>query len=326
MKPVRLPSGSYRIQKMYKGKIYSVTFDHKPTEKEMTIAIAEKLKDAQTGLKGSFEYYANEYIRSRDKVISPATIRTYETKLKQTSKEFKKKNIYDIENQDVQVEINKFAADHAPKTVKTLHGFISSVLKAYRPNMRLNTKLPQAIKKDEYTPSEEDIKRILDMATGTRYEVAFHLGVMGMRRGEICALTLEDLNGNELWIHKDIAYINGKWVKKENPKTDASNRKLYLPDVLVEKVNEQGYFYNGHPNALNKALHRYQKELGIHPFTFHDLRHYFASYAHDIGISDVNIMAMGGWETDAVMKRVYRKSMEDSKKKANELFNNSLWG
>ena len=30
MKIEKLPSGSYRVRKMYKGKTYSVIFNHKP--------------------------------------------------------------------------------------------------------------------------------------------------------------------------------------------------------------------------------------------------------------------------------------------------------
>ena len=74
--------------------------------------------------------------------------------------------------------------------------------------------------------------------------------------------------------------------------------------------------YNNHPNALNKAIHRFQKQLDIPPFKFHALRSYFASYAHSLGIPDADIMALGGWETDAIMKKVYRKSMEESKKQS----------
>ena len=33
MKIEKLPSGSYRIRKMYKGKTYTVIFDYKPTQK-----------------------------------------------------------------------------------------------------------------------------------------------------------------------------------------------------------------------------------------------------------------------------------------------------
>jgi integrase len=44
---------------------------------------------------------------------------------------------------------------------------------------------------------------------------------------------------------------------------------------------------------------------------FHDLRHYFASYLHDKGFSDAEIMSLGGWKTDHVMKRVYRHAIKD---------------
>ena len=32
MKIEKLPSGSYRIRKMYKGQMYAVVFDEKPTQ------------------------------------------------------------------------------------------------------------------------------------------------------------------------------------------------------------------------------------------------------------------------------------------------------
>ena len=85
------------------------------------------------------------------------------------------------------------------------------------------------------------------------------------------------------------------------------------------------YVYNNHPNALNKAIHRYQKQLGIPPFKFHALRSYFASYAHSLGIPDADIMSIGGWETDAIMKKVYRKSMEESKKHSMDIITKHLF-
>ena len=43
MKIEKLPSGSYRIRKMYKGQMYTVVFDEKPTQKEALQAMSEKL-------------------------------------------------------------------------------------------------------------------------------------------------------------------------------------------------------------------------------------------------------------------------------------------
>jgi integrase len=149
---------------------------------------------------------------------------------------------------------------------------------------------------------------------------------MGLRRAEICGLSLDDLKGNELWIHRDLVYRKGEWILKETPKTNASNRKIILPDKLVQEIQQQGYIYNGHPNALNKAIHRFQKKLDIPAFRFHDMRLYFCSYAHDLGISEANIMSIGGWSTPTVMRKVYRKAFEKSKKEAMELYIDKAFG
>ena len=315
MKIEALPSGSYRVRKTYKKKTYTKIFDHKPTEKEATIAIGELLQDDST-TKGTFEKYAKEYIKNREGVISPASTRTYLIKLNQLSEQFRKMNLYDISSETVQREISLFAKNHAPKTTKTLYGFISSVLAAYRSSLRLRVKLPQAIITEAYEPTSEDIKRILEDAKGTRYSIPFQLGVFGCRRGEICALDISDLKGNELRIHRSKVYLDGKWIVKETPKTDASNRTLYLPKELAAEIMERGSIYDGHPNALIKALNRAQKRLGIEQFRFHSLRSYFVSYAHSMGIPEADILKIGGWETPSIMRSAYRKSMEDSKRKA----------
>lgn len=320
----KLASGSYRASKMYKGKRYRITFDHKPTQKEMAIAFAEKLQD-EPGAKGSFEKYAREYIKNRTSVISPATVRTYNIKLRQLSDGFKKMNLYDIASEDVQKEINRFSKEHAPKTTKSLHGFIASVIYAYRPNFHIRTKLPQKIMENSYEPSNDDIKRILEHVKGTRYSVPFQLAVMGCRRGEICAMDISDLKGNDLCIHRSKVYLDGKWIIKETPKTDASNRTLQLPDKLADEIREQGFIFDGYPAALYKAIQRAQEQLGIPHFKFHALRSYFASYAHSLGIPDADIMCIGGWETDSVMKRIYRKSLEESKKQSLEKYTQSIF-
>ena len=323
MKAEILPSGSYRIKKVVKGVTYRVTFDHKPSQKEITLALAEKIQDE--GVRnGSFYKYAKEYIQNKKGVVSPATIRTYNTKLEQLSEGFRNENIYEIDSNKVQSEISLFAEDHAPKTTKTLYGFISSVLTAYRPSLKLRVTLPQNIVKKEYEPTNEDIKKLLEHAKNTAYSVPFQLGILGCRRAEICAASIDDLDGNKLWIHRAKVY-NGKWTIKESPKTDASNRIILLPDFLADQIRKQGYIYNGHPNALNKAIHRYQKKLGIPDFKFHALRSYFASYAHSLGIPDADIMAIGGWETDHIMKKVYRKSMEESKKHSMDIITRNLF-
>lgn len=323
MKIERLPSGSYRAKKVYKGKTYRVTFDHKPTEREITLALAEKMQDCEPHKAGSFSYYATEYVESRSNVLSPSSVTTYKRLIDRISEDFRKKNIYDITQADVQKEINLYAQDHEPKTVRSLHGFISAVFGSYRPQFALHTTLPQKIQKDRYLPSQDDIQAILNAAKGTEDSVAFQLGVLSMRRGEICALEMSDLDGNELHVHSTMVW-NGGWMKKENPKTDAGNRIIYLPDSLVNEINEQGYFFRYSPNKLNEHLQKLQKALEIPQFRFHDLRHYFASYASTV-MPEADAMALGGWKSDTIFKQVYRESMKESRKKSADTFNEHLF-
>lgn len=322
-----LPSGSYRYRKLYNGKRLTIVLPYFADEAELMVLFAEKIKEEKIPSKGSFEFCAKEYIKDRENILSPSTIRTYNIHLNRLSDEFKSLDIKAIAQEDVSREINKAYTKLSAKTVKTLHGFVASVLGAYRPELTLHTKLPTEKRKDEYEPNSKDIKKILDAAKGTRYSIPFQLGVLGLRRGEICSLTLDDLKGNKLTIHRNYVYnSDGEWEIKETPKTESSNRTIILPDCLVDEIKEAGCIFDGHPNALNKAIHRIQKKLKIQEFKFHALRSYFASYCHAQGIPDVDIMMMGGWASDSVMKSVYRKSMKESQEKSMKKISTKILG
>ena len=313
MKLEKLPSGSYRVQKMVKGQRYSLTFNHKPTEKEIMLAFSERIQDNEPKIKGSFSDYAYRYIDIKRDILSPASVRTYTNMIGRLSDKFQKTNLYDITQELVQKEINDYSVDHAPKTARSLHGFISSVLGMYRPQFVLKTTLPRLEKQKRYLPSYDDIKRVLDTVNGTEYVIPFKLGILGLRRGEICALELSDLKDRELAINKTVVYNKG-WKIKKTPKTDEANRTILIPEQLANEIKDAGKIYDGDPKRLNKHLQRVQKQLGIPQFRFHDLRHYFASYASTLGIPEADIMAMGGWKSDYVFKSIYRDSMNESRK------------
>lgn len=325
MKLEKLPSGSYRAQKMYKGKRYRITFDHKPTQKEIIESFSAIMND-DTTVSGSFESFCKEYICDRKNIASPSTIRKYNQHIDAMTDEFKKLSIRNITQADVQKETNQYARTHAPKSTKTFHGFIAGVLKVYRPQLMIRTTLPQKKATENYLPTNEDIKAILEASEGTEDHIGIQLGILSLRRAEICALTMDDLKGNELHIHANKVYNeNNKWVIKETPKTDAGNRTIYLPDALVKEINEKGYFFKYSPQKLNQHLQAYQKSLGIPKFRFHDLRHYFASFASTI-MSEADAMFLGGWKSDFVFKQVYRESMKDKRKESANKLNNELFG
>lgn len=330
MKIEKLPSGSYRVRKMYKGKMYTVIFEGKPTQKQAMLEMAKKLESAQGNHQSmTFKVAAEKYIEAKRNVLSPSTIRGYNGILKQISESFLDESIYDITAMDVQKEINRYSKDHSPKSVYNLHGFISAILGMFCPNLKLNTTLPQKLKNEPYIPSDEDVKKILDYSKGTQFEIPLILACYGMRRSEICALASDDIDGDVVHINKAMVQDeNKKWVIKTT-KTTTSTREIIIPTKIAERIREQGYVYDGHPGKISDYLYRTQKKLGIESFSIHKLRHYFASKMSSLGIPEADIMRMGGWETDHVMKSVYRHSMmdkeESAKRDAAEKLRNTLF-
>jgi len=324
MKIERLPSGSYRVQKMVNGQRISKVFDHKPTQKEITIALAELIDNVAP--KTAFISCAKKVVENKSSVLSPGTVKNYNDFIDSViPKWFLNLKINEISQVHIQRLINDYSKTHKPKTVYNLHGFVSSVIRMYRPNMIINTTLPQKKKYEPYVPSTDEIKAILDMSVGTQYHIPFQLGILGMRKGEICALTMDDINGNIVTINKALTYSKDKgWFVKPMPKTQESNREIFIPDALAEEIQFTGYIYKGFNNMLLKALHRYQKKLGIPSFRFHDLRHFYATYAHSMGMSDADIMKSGGWKTDSVMKTVYRHAMKETLQEQQAMIANSI--
>lgn len=321
---------SYRVRKMYKGQMYTVTFDHKPTQKEAMQAMAKELDKVQTKhMSMNFKVAADEYIEAKRNVLSPTTIRGYKCAMKSISESFQSANINDITSVDIQKEINRLTKELSPKTVRNYHGFISAVLGTFCPNLKIYTTLPQKSKNEPYIPSDEDIRKILEYAKGSQFEIPIILACYGLRRSEICALTLDDINEDTVKI-KRAKVLNDKteWVSKTT-KTTASTREIIIPIEVAEQIRNQGYVYKGHPNSITIYLSKAEDRLNMPHFSLHKLRHYFASKMSAMNIPDADIMRMGGWETDHVMKSVYRHSMidkeEQSKREAAEKLRNALF-
>ena len=71
-------------------------------------------------------------------------------------------------------------------------------------------------------------------------------------------------------------------------------------------------------------MRRTQDKYGMKHFSLHKLRHYFATSSHAKGIADADIQTFGGWETDHIMKRVYRHAT-DSSKRVSDIISSELF-
>lgn len=308
-------NGSYRISEMRNGQRYRITIDHKPTKSEARDLIEEKIGSFSN--KTIFLKAAESYIEAKSNVLSPSSVRGYRTIIKcQLPDKFLKTPIDCIDAPCIQILVNGLTNNYAAKTVKNINAFVMSVLKFYGSEVKSPT-LPKKEAKQDYIPTEEDIKRILAEVQGTKYEVPFVLGTLGLRRSEICALTKDDLSGNVLMINKTLVLNeNNEWTLKHTTKTEKSARTVIVPDYIAKLIEENGACPCT-PHSLYWKLQRVQMKLGIPRFPFHKLRHFFASYMHDLGYSDKQIQEFGGWKTDNIMKSVYQHAMSMNEVKEN---------
>lgn len=312
----KLPSGKYRIVQMMNGQRFRVTLDHKPTQTEAFKLLAEKVENHTVTADMPFKRACNIYIESKSNVLSPSSIRRYYQYIDGADEKFLSVRINVMTKPIVQTEVNRFSLTHAPKTTISYAGFITAVLSFFGGNISKLT-LPQREKKDPYIPSEEEVRMIFNEVKGSEFEIPILLSAMGLRRSEICALKAEDLSDNVLTINKALVQNENKeWVIKATKTTD-STRTLVIPDYLADLIKKQGYVYNGFPGSIYNHLQRVQKKLGIQNFPLHKMRHFFASYMHDLGYSDKQIQAMGGWKTDNIMKTVYTHAMNMEQAKQN---------
>lgn len=310
-------SGSYRVRKMVNGKQISLTFDHKPSEKEILLAFTNKMQEqeAKDNDNLTFRQAASKYVDAKRNVLSVTTVREYSRTCDRLSEWFCGMRVADITQVHINRQVNELSVGRSPKTVRNYHGFISAILGTYKPEMNISTTLPQKRKEEAYIPTTEDVRKILEHERDTIFYVPYVLACHGLRRGEILAVESSDLDGDVLHVNKSLAMDqDGKWVHKST-KTTASTRDIIIPMDVADMIRKQGFAYRGSPCYLSEHLNNVQRELGIPRFSLHKLRHYFASVMSASGVADVDIMALGGWETDYVMKNVYRHSMIEQEAK-----------
>ena len=315
--------GKWRISQMYKGKRYRVTIEspEKPKKKVAELAINEVIQNAlkngeqqPKSQKLTIQNACDRYIAAKENSLSPSTIRGYKVYTRNLPEYFSSMNIDEVTEEQLQQLTKWLQNENSIKYTKNVMSFLKSVLKMFRRGFTFDVTFAVDVREEAYIPSQEELKKIIDAARGTQYEIPIMLGaVCGLRRGEILALNIDDLDENNiLHINKAVVIDDaGNVIVKNCPKTKGSIRSVFVPQELADKIRTQGYVYEGGAGCINNWLRRTEEKLNIKKFTFHKLRHYFCTTLHENGIPEADIMKLGGWSDPSVMKRIYRHGKND---------------
>lgn len=331
-KAKKLKSGNWRVL------VYDYTDENKkrhyksitaPTKKEAEYQAAEyALNRKETSyedltLKEAYE----RYIKSKSSVLSPSTIAGYNYSKRTYFQELMPIKLSKINAKLIQTAVNELSANHSPKTVRNAHGLLHSVIKTYKPNFEFNTTLPQPIKPDYIIPTTDEINELLKNANEKIRVPILLASNGGLRRSEICALTLSDFTDLGVFVNKAAVIDENKKVVIKTTKTVAGTRFVPLPRNVILEARQWQYF-GCSPRTLSTWYDRLREKVDVPKFSFHKLRHYFASELHAQGIPDQYIAEVGGWETVEMLQKIYQHTLRDKQDVMSEkiinIFNNNF--
>lgn len=319
-KPKKLKSGNWRIQIMVEGKRYSIT-DPDPK------VCKQKAKELYAGLQ--FEKRIpltlgkafDNYIEAKDSVLSPSTILGYKKIRKGYLQSIMSVNITDLTQEEVQKAVNAdFKRGASSKSVRNAHGLLSAVLREYRPNFVLRTTLPQKEPHEIQILTEDELKLLYKISSGTKYHLPIVLASwLGLRMSEIRGLKFSDIIGERIHIQR--AIVEGENGPAEKlTKSLASDRWIKCPKEIKTIIDQQPLTQA----AIYKGFIRLCEKANITQCRFHDLRHFAASEAHSLGVPDKYAMKRMGHKTDNMLKTVYQHTMIEKEDSFSDLIDSHM--
>lgn len=332
----KTPSGKWRVL-AYVGK--NVTKSGYKSFTAGTKKEAERLASAfippepgQEGADITVGQAIDRYIEARSAVLSPSTIDGYLSLRRTMFPSLMPVFAAELTAQQVQEAVNADAVSgKSPKTIRNAHGLLAAVLAELRPELHLKTVMPQRQKPDIKIPTEEEILALSSAADPELQAAILIASQMGLRRGEICALTPSDCDfqRNLLRVNKSMVLTpDNRWEIKP-PKSEAGYRVLEMTaDVsgLLKKFSSRDLLLNISPNIITRRFQRLQEKcFGQIRYRFHDLRHYNASVMLSLGVPNRYAMERMGHATDNMLKSVYQHTMREKQqeiaRKMTEYFN-----
>lgn len=319
-KAKKLPSGSWRVM-LYDGKdenekrIYkSFTAGTKKEAEYMAAQYSVTAKPKNAPQELSVGDAMDQYIKSKDAILSPTTIAGYQKIRRNNLKSIMSANIFDLSNNDIQEAINEESRKLSPKSVLNISGLLNAALKMHRPEFVPRITLPQ---KKRRMVELTDPGTIFQLVKGTEIELPVLLAMwLGLRMSEIRGLTKADVSNGYLTIRNVIVDVDGKPTVKTQTKTTSSTRKLAVPtyiQALIDAVQTE-YLTDLKGYIIYERFTTLLEKNGLPHMTFHDLRHLNASVMVSLGVPDKYAMERGGWSTNTVLKNVYQHTFEENRR------------
>lgn len=342
----KLPSGAWRCRptKVIDGKKVTKSFTVHPRECANDSRRAKALAEmqAQEWMFDTEEdtndmtvgHAIDLYIQDRTAVLSESTIADYK-RMPKYFEDILNVHASDVDTKMIQAIINEMAMEREGKrlnarTIKNRVFFLLAALSYVGIDKKFKLRYPNQIKPELKPPEKSEYKRLLDMATDEEKLIIVLSGLYTMRRGEICGLVGADIlwDMHSIYIHSSMVQDSDhNWIRRQMPKNLNSVRTVTLDKEIMESllphVAPDEPVVSLNPNQITKMFGRLRKKACV-KCRFHDLRKYAASIRSEM-MPAKYVESDGGWRKDSqVLKTIYDKPFNESRKKYSDSFNDMV--
>lgn len=339
VKARKLPSGKWNVQVLDyiddDGKMHKRSFTASTKQQAEFLAAKFKSERTEGGQDGSVEDMVERAIRQKASALSPSTLRGYNKVLNNQIKPyaFGKVRLSVVSSRHVQQWVSVMVGNGlSPKSIKNALGVFTSCYQYSGGDRVFRVKLPQASAKRRRVPSIAEVEAVLkyfDDADDLDMIAAVKLcAFASLRRGEICALTAKDVDrtNKTITVNKAVVETEDGFLVVKAPKTSSSVRVIPVSKFVLRGLPLSGKIVNIPPHQVTNRFCRAMDKLNVERFSFHDLRHFYASLAHNRGVSDITIQENAGWSSAATMKGIYWGAISEEVRMQTNLLNDFIDG
>lgn len=309
------------------------------TESEALAARAEYVKSLKTGVANAVTLgeYAAAWMPVHKASVKSTTYNAYASILTAALAGYEGIALHELTTDDLSAMFASLAgksASYIHKARILLTEILDSAVDAgymLRNPVRAGSVKPPRGTRGTHRALTQD-ERLLILTTPHRMQIpALIMLYCGLRRGEVLALTAEDV-GRSIKVNK-AAYFVGNRPRLSAPKTDAGVRAVPVPPVLEPFLTDlHGLIAPGRDGgmmtetAFSRGWESYQKALSAaagHPVSIrcHDLRVTYCTMARDGGVDPKILQNWMGHEDISMIMRIYDQPGNEREKDAeNRLF------
>ena len=334
-RPVLLKSGTWRCQSSWNGRRISATGD--TPEEAWSALMAQKTgTNKKSGPNISVGTAVDNYIESKDAVLSPSTIAVYRRCRANYFPELMDTAVSRLTQEDVQRAVNSLAKKVSPKTVRNAWGLLSAALAVH--DVSFHITLPPKQRQEMEIPTDAEVKGLISAAEGTALELPVLLAAeMGLRTSEIRALTWDCIADGRIHIHQAIvdgdngpelkgtkSYSGDRWIAltphvadclsrwRESGRPAIPNQSHFYQYQIPEGYRMEDFVCPETRSSIYGRFQRLCDAAGVPRYRFHALRHYHASVLLALGYPDKYAMERMGHGTNYTLKQIYQHTMSDT--------------